>query len=91
MSDNGPQFTSSDFEFTQKNGIKHTRFSPYHPASNGEAERFTFKEAMKAGKNDGLTLTHRVKSFLVTSRAAPHSTTNTPLCELLMRRSLHTH
>ena len=58
VSDNGPQFTSSEFEeFTRKNGIVHTRSSPYHPAANGEAERFvrSFKEAMKAGKGDGLT------------------------------------
>jgi hypothetical protein len=93
VSDNGPQFTSAEFaEFTRKNGIKHTRSSPYHPASNGEAERFvrTFKESMKAGKNDGLTLPHRLASFLLTYRTTPHSTTGTPPCELLMGRSLRT-
>ena len=61
VSDNGPQFISADFaEFTRTNGIRHSRSSPYHPSSNGEAERFvrTFKEAMKTGKSDGLTLTH---------------------------------
>ena len=57
VSDNGPQFLSADFEeFTRTNGIK------YHPASNGEAERFvrTFKEAMRTGKDDRLTLAHQL-------------------------------
>ena len=93
VSDNGPQFTSNDFaEFTKTNGIKHTRSSPYHPATNGEAERFvrTFKEAMKTGKGDGLTLAHRVENFLLTYRTTPHATTGTPPCQLLMGRSLRT-
>ena len=58
MSYNGPQFISTDSaEFTKTNGIKHTRSLPYHPAMNGEAERFvhTFKAATKTGKGDGLT------------------------------------
>ena len=52
VSDNGPQFISREFaEFMAKNGIKHIRSVPYHPATNGQVERFvqTFKRAMKTG------------------------------------------
>ena len=46
VSDNGPQLTSEDFSlFLQSNGIQHLCKAPYHPATNGIAERFfqTFK------------------------------------------------
>ena len=92
-SDNGPQFTSSHFaEFTKQNGIKHTRTSPYHPASNGEAESFvrTFKEAMKARRCDSLTISHRIASFLLSYRTTPHSTTGVPPCQLIMGWHLRT-
>ena len=54
ISDNGPQIISCEFsKFLQENGVKHIRCSPYHPTSNGLAERFvwSFKQAMKAGGN----------------------------------------
>ena len=39
VSDNGPQFVSSEFlDFCKANGIKHFQVAPYHPASNGLAE-----------------------------------------------------
>ncbi len=41
VSDNGPQFVSSEFaEFMKQNGVKHVRSAPYHPSTNGLAERF---------------------------------------------------
>ena len=61
VSDNGPQFTSAEFAtFMKGNGIKHIMCVPYHPSSNGLAERFvqTFKRAMKAGEKEGKTLAH---------------------------------
>ena len=39
VTDNGPQFTSDEFELYMKFcGIKHVKSPPYHPQSNGEAE-----------------------------------------------------
>ncbi|XP_011705588.1 PREDICTED: uncharacterized protein K02A2.6-like, partial [Wasmannia auropunctata] len=50
ITDNGRQFASAEFqEFLKRNGIKHSFFPPYHPATNGAAENFvnTFKSKVK--------------------------------------------
>ena len=93
VTDNGPQFTSDEFAvFLKANGIKHIRSSPYHPSSNGAAERFvrTFKEAMKTGRSDGRSFQHRLASFLLTYRTSIHATTNEAPCVLFMGRKLRT-
>lgn len=76
----------------KKNGIKHIRCSPYHPASNGAAERFlqTFKQAKKASKQDGRSIAHRLESFLLTYRTTPHSTTNSTPASLFLGRDIRT-
>ena len=59
VSDNGPQFVSHEFQlFTRNSGIRHIRSSPYHPASDGAAERVvqTVKRALTAGEKDGLSM-----------------------------------
>ena len=93
VSDNGPQFTSEEFgTFLKRNGVEHIRCAPYHPSSNGLAERFvrTFKEAMKAGEKDGLPRQHRLENFLLTYRATPHSTTGTTPSMLFLGREVRT-
>ena len=93
MSDNGPQFTSSEFQdFICNNGIHHIRCLPYHPASNRLVERFVrfFKESMKAAKHDSLSLSHRMNNFLFTYRSTPHATTGQSPCSLFLGRSIRT-
>ena len=93
VSDNGTQFTSDEFaQFIEWNRIKHIRSAPYHPSSNGLAERFvqTFKCAMKASDSEGKTLNQRLPQFLFTYRASPQATTNLSPSELFLGRPLRT-
>ena len=93
VSDNGPQFTSQEFiQFTRQHGIRHIRSTPYHPSTNGLAERFvlTFKSAMKASEDDGLSLHIRISRFLANYRAAPHATTGISPSELFLQRKMRT-
>ena len=93
VSDNGPQFISHEFQqFTSNNGIRHIRSSPYHPASNGAAERVvqTVKRALTAGEKDGLSMEQALAAFLLRYRNTPHATTGTAPSWLFLHRSLRT-
>ena len=93
VSDNGPQFVSKEFQrFMKENGVQHTRCAPYHPSSNGLAERFvqTLKNALRRTKDIGRTFQHRLAGFLLAYRTTPHATTNVAPCELLMNRKIRT-
>ena len=77
-SDNGPQFTSAEFDhFLTSNGVKHLPTSPYHPSSNGAAERMvqTVKRAVQAGLQRGDSLERSLATFLLSYQVTPHTTT----------------
>ncbi len=90
VSDNGPCFTSADFaSFMKKNGIQHIRTAaPFHPSSNGLAERAvqTFKNGLK--KMRGETLETRVSRLLFSYRITPQTTTGLSPSEMMMSRRL---
>ena len=91
VSDNTTAFTSTEFaEFLERNGIRHVRTPPYHPASNGLVERAvqSFKAGMKRLKEGSLNT--RLSRYLYTYRTTPHSTTGVSPAEMLFGRKMHT-
>ena len=91
--DNGAQFTSDIFQqFLKENGIKHVRSAPHHPFTNGEAERFvqTFKNAMKAEKNNTGLFETKLARFLLVNCGTPSATTGESPAKLLFYRPIRT-
>ena len=89
VTDNETCFTSSDFsEFTSRNGIGYLRIAPYHPSSNGQAERAvqTFKLGIK--KQSAGTLQSKLSWFLFHYRLTPHGV---PLAKFLLNRQPCSH
>ena len=89
VSDNGPQFTSSEFaEFCHLNGIRHVRVPPYHPSSNGLAKCAvqTFKKGFK--KMSEGSVQDKISCFLFSYRITPQTTMGTSPADLLMGRTL---
>ena len=94
VSDNGSAFTSDEFgEFVKRNGITHITSAPYHPASNGPAERTvqTFKCYMEKQEKGKCSIETLVSRFLFSYRNTPHSRTGLSPSELLMKRRPRTH
>jgi hypothetical protein len=89
VTDNGPQFIAAEFKnFLAKNSVKHTLCPPYHPASNGLAERHvqTFKHMFKKCES-GTDIQHKVADVLFRYRNTPHSTTGSTPAELFLKRT----
>ncbi|KAM7315470.1 uncharacterized protein ISCGN_005253 [Ixodes scapularis] len=92
VSDNGTQFTSNEFkDFLKRIGTRHVLTAPYHPSSNGPAERFvqTLKSALRKGVASE-PLQQTLGKFLQTYRNIPHATTGEAPAVLFLGRRLRT-
>lgn len=93
ISDNGPQFSSEEFQqFCAKNGIKHRTSAPYKPSTNGQAERVVqiLKSAIKQAKITKENVDAVIARYLLVYRNTPHTTTGESPAMLLMKRRLRT-
>ena len=91
VTDNGSGFTSGEFkEFLRGNGVRHITSAPYHPTSNGLAERavqIVKKELKKV--NEG-SVEKRLARILFSYRTTPQSTTGLTPAEMLLGRKPRT-
>lgn len=95
VTDCGTQFTSQEFQnFLKSYGITSKFTAPYHPATNGQAERYVqiLKNSLKAMLHDGsnMNIRQKVNQLLMQYRKMPHITTGkSPSC-MLLRREIKT-
>lgn len=100
VTDGGPQFTSQEFkEFVESNGFHHLLSPPYHPASNGLAERAVqtvknvfLKQMLQDSKtNHSRSLQHHIDSFLFAYRNTPHTMTGLSPADVMFKFRPKTH
>lgn len=93
VSDNGTQFVSEEFQaFVKSNGIRYITSAPYHPATNGLAERAlqTFNQALRSMHQSSRPVKEKLAKFLIAYRNTPHSTTDVSPTQLFLGRPLRT-
>lgn len=89
VSDNGPQFTSGTFErYLLGLGIRHALTAPFHPSSNGQAERMVRSTKEALARLDRGDWHERVAEYLFVQHITPHAATGRSPAELLMGRRL---
>lgn len=98
VTDNGRCFRSTDFvQFLKTNGITPKYTAPYHPATNGQAEKFiqTMKKSLRKmltdSTNKNLKLEDTLNDFLVQYRVISHCITGVPPSEKMFNRQIRTY
>ena len=97
ISDNGAQLVSEEFNtFCSNNLIEHRTSAPYHPETNGLAEKMvaSFKNSLMKiladPENKGIKICNLINRFLASYRNVPHSTTGEAPVKRLLGRDVRT-
>ena len=91
VSDNASGFTGQDFQqFLKTYHITHKTCAPFHPASNGQAERYvaTLKYTLRSLDSFPGSIEQRLNTFLYTYRRAPNITTRQSPAMLFLGREI---
>ncbi|UYV75453.1 K02A2.6-like [Cordylochernes scorpioides] len=92
VSDSGTGFTSEEFrQFMTRNGIRHLRTAPFHPNSNGLAERAvqTIKTGLKKVQQGSIS--QRLTEILLGYRRAPVASIGKSLSEMKFGHNIRSH
>ncbi|XP_045497525.1 uncharacterized protein K02A2.6-like [Colias croceus] len=93
VSDNGRQFRSEEMlRFLKENGIQAKFTAPFHPSTNGQAERYvqTVKNKLKAMMNEEGSVQDKLQRFLMMYRKTPNSSTGQSPGEMMFKRIYRT-
>ncbi|XP_063365892.1 uncharacterized protein K02A2.6-like [Cydia amplana] len=91
VSDNGRQFISTEFEdYLKKKGVVHKTSAPYHPATNGQAERYvqTIKKGLKCMDAEPGNLHDKILAVKERLLRTPSTTTGKSPYELMFKRTI---
>lgn len=91
VTDRGTQFTSEQFQtFLKRNGIVHKMGAPYHPSTNGQAERYvqTFKDKIKALRCSRSEIQAELQNILMAYRRTVHPSTGRSPSMLVFGRQI---
>lgn len=91
VSDNGTAFVSEEMKrYLRANKIRQITTAPYHPATNGLAERMVQTVKDKIRKMDDMSWDIKIPNMLLSLRTTPCAGTNRSPAEVLMNRKLRT-
>ncbi|XP_054287784.1 uncharacterized protein K02A2.6-like [Macrosteles quadrilineatus] len=93
VTDNGTQFTSTAFQnYLKENGICHRTCAPFHPSSNGQAERFvqTVKKGLNSMVGERGDIQTKIDALVTQLRKAPSSTTGMSAYKMMFGRDIRT-
>ena len=86
------QLNSRYLQIVRRNGMRHIKSVPYHPVTNGMAERFVqpLEQALRAALTKKITISRKLTNFFLAYRTTPHALNGEAPATLLMGRNLRT-